>query len=90
MARLDHSDKDVKIDKLTCEIFNDMPKHRKGTHLTPEYEYKSVNYFTGNKFGDDTTIKDKHNRSSLYDSGFYDHDHFNENKFYQKKESNLI
>ena len=89
MAVLDAKDKDVKVSTLAADIFQKVPKHAKGSHLTPEYEYNTVNTLTNNSLTGNS-ITAEHNRSTLYDTGFYDHSHFDDTKLLGKQQSNLI
>lgn len=82
-ATLHEKDDDVILSGIRAEQLNGLPAYEKDKDITPAYEKDIRNHFSGTTAaGATTTTTDEH-----HDDSFYEHDDFNEDRFYGKRRS---
>jgi len=81
-ATLHEKDDDVILSGVRAEQLNGLPTYEKGNDITPSYERDIRNHFSGTTAAGATTTGDEH-----HDETFYEHDDFNEDRFYGKRRS---
>jgi len=82
-ANLHEKDDDVILSGVRAEQLNGLPAYEKGKDISPSYERDIRNHFSGTTAAGATTTTsttDEH-----HDDSFYEHDDFNEDKFYGKR-----
>lgn len=80
-ANLHEQDDDVILSGVSAEQLNGLPAYEKGKDINASYERDIRNHFSGTTAAGATTATDDH------DDTFYEHDDFDEDRFYGKRRS---
>lgn len=80
-ATLHEKDDDVILSGVRAEQLGGLPAYEKGNDISPSYERDIRNHFSGTSAAGATTDYDTH------DESFYEHDDFDEDRFYGKRRS---